>query len=133
MLKKLIKKSLASMGYQITRYSPSLSNPFGEIGRLCNTRSHPIIFDIGAYHGDISLTYRQLLTDSTVYAFEPFPESFDLLRKNTMDDPNIRAFNLGLSDFKGPQLFSSNLLLKNTKAFGASASRDILMKSRTTP
>lgn len=68
----------------------------------------PVIFDVGAHHGHISITFRGLFPTSTIYAFEPFEGSYEQLKANTSSDPRIRAFNFGLSNREGAQSFHSN-------------------------
>jgi FkbM family methyltransferase len=113
MIKSIIKKAFDRLGYQVCRRKPDnpqerpQENPFLEMRRLVQA-ANPIIFDVGAHHGHISLNYRRLFPTATVYAFEPFPESYAILKKNTSADPMIKAFNFGFSDVAGPKLFSSN-------------------------
>jgi FkbM family methyltransferase len=76
--------------------------------RLLTGIEEPIIFDVGAHHGHVSAMFRKLFPTSTVYAFEPFEESFKRLKENTASDGKIRPFNFGLSDREGTQLFHSN-------------------------
>ncbi len=78
--------------------------------RLCSAVANPVIFDVGAHHGTVSHQYRELFPDSTLYAFEPFPDSYERLQANTARDSMIRAFNLGFADATGPRLLSSNSL-----------------------
>ena len=49
---------------------------------LLEERKTPIIFDVGAYIGSIALKYAELFPDATIYAFEPFAQSFEKLEKN---------------------------------------------------
>lgn len=62
--------------------------------RKFNNKKHIISFDIGANIG----RYCQLLNDSfpesEIYAFEPNPYTFEILKKNTQSK-NIKIFNFG--------------------------------------
>lgn len=110
-MKKVIQKIANRCGYRISR----LSNPtfaedaFMAMQRLLIGTKEPIIFDVGAHHGHISRAFRDFFPASTIYAFEPFEESFEQLKANTASDPRIKAFNFGLSDRDGTQYFHSNL------------------------
>ena len=84
-------------------------NAFTTMQRLLMGIKEPVIFDVGAHHGRISRAFRKLFPTSTIYAFEPFKESFEQLKANTATDPRIHAFNFGLSDREGTQSFHSNL------------------------
>ncbi len=56
------------------------------------------IFDVGANIGLFSLFVGQICKDISIYAFEPIPPVFDLLRINTEGyGLNVKLFNLGLS------------------------------------
>lgn len=56
------------------------------------------IFDVGANVGAASLYFHSNYPDATIYSFEPFSKSFELLSKNTATLPNIQVFNYGLMD-----------------------------------
>ena len=109
MLKRIIKAACHRLGYEMVRSSAVrayLPDPFEEMRRLIPEAR--VIFDVGAHHGHVSLRYRQLFPLATVYAFEPFPDSFAQLSRNTSNDAMIRPFNFGLADTPGPRLFSTN-------------------------
>ncbi|WP_292779568.1 non-ribosomal peptide synthetase [Nostoc sp. NMS9] len=56
------------------------------------------IFDVGANIGLFTLFVGQICKDVSIYAFEPIPPVFDLLRINTENyGLNVKLFNLGLS------------------------------------
>ncbi|MEH2001258.1 MAG: amino acid adenylation domain-containing protein [Nostoc sp.] len=56
------------------------------------------IFDVGANIGLFALFMGQICKDVSIYAFEPIPPVFDLLRINTEGyGLNVKLFNLGLS------------------------------------
>lgn len=111
MIKSFIKKAFELFGCQIIRSKsvPLTEDPFEAMRRLVSASTSPIIFDVGAHHGLVSLHYRRLFPNATVYAFEPFSESYQQLRKNTAADPMIKAFNFGFSDVVGSKLFSTNV------------------------
>lgn len=56
-----------------------------------------IIFDVGAYIGQISKTYKEIFPGATIYCFEPFPESFQKLEELSADQ-KIKAYQLAVSD-----------------------------------
>ncbi len=49
----------------------------------------PVIFDIGANMGQMSLSYAKLFPGSTVYAFEPTDYAFQKLHKNISLNPDL--------------------------------------------
>lgn len=60
------------------------------------------IIDAGAFTGDTSLPLSRY-TNKTIYAFEPFEKSFELLNKNIADNniENIVAINKSLGNLNG--------------------------------
>jgi FkbM family methyltransferase len=92
----------------IVRTKMHAENPFLVMQRLLIGVEQPIIFDVGAHIGEVSRAFREFFPTSTIYAFEPFPESFAKLQDNTSSDPNIKAFNFGLSEQDRMRDFHSN-------------------------
>ncbi len=114
-MKQIIKKALGKLGYRIssTRHRPDFEttgfiDPFDAKKYLLNGDEEITVFDAGAYHGVMALHYRKRFSNSTVYCFEPFPDSFAHLKANTENDSNIRIFNEGLSDRETQSRFFSN-------------------------
>lgn len=64
--------------------------------------SNKDIIDAGAFTGDTSLPLSQL-TSKNVYSFEPFKESFDILKRNVEDNniKNIIPVNKSLGNING--------------------------------
>ncbi|PCJ87759.1 MAG: hypothetical protein COA57_04180 [Flavobacteriales bacterium] len=56
------------------------------------------IFDVGARYGGISKKYLKYFPKSEVYAFEPFPKSFEKLKKNAAKHSNIIPIQLAVTD-----------------------------------
>jgi FkbM family methyltransferase len=70
-------------------------------------REGATIFDVGANIGMFDLFVAQELRDFTLFAFEPIPDTFDLLRQNTSRlADKVRLFNMGLSDHAGEATFT---------------------------
>lgn len=59
-------------------------------------RPNQVYFDVGAHVGFYSLLAQHL--GANVEAFEPTPATFALLKRNTADAPNIRTWNVAVSD-----------------------------------
>ncbi|MEH1773540.1 amino acid adenylation domain-containing protein [Nostoc sp.] len=65
------------------------------------------IFDVGANIGLFALFVGQRCKDVSIYAFEPIPPVFDLLRLNTEGyGLNVKLFNLGLSSETKSDIFT---------------------------
>lgn len=111
MLKRAIKSLAGAFGLSVVRGETldrlmRATDAFREQKALVGAAK--TIFDVGAHYGQVAQGYRELFPDATVYAFEPFPASFERLRENVAGDANIRPLPFGLSDESGPQRFCSN-------------------------
>ncbi len=56
------------------------------------------IVDVGANIGASVLYFASNFPDARIVAFEPFGDSYELLRRNTEDLPEVSTFNFGLYD-----------------------------------
>jgi len=54
------------------------------------------ILDIGGNIGVVSVYLARRFPQSKIFAFEPVPENFELLLKNTSHNGNIKAFSVGM-------------------------------------
>jgi FkbM family methyltransferase len=85
------------------------ADAFTEMQRLCLDIKEPIIFDVGAHHGETAIKLRSYFPEARIVCFEPFFESFQVLKRNTESDQRITIFNFGLSNQSGTFPFHSNL------------------------
>ena len=67
---------------------------------------NPTIIDIGAHIGSFSLLMSHLYPKSKIYAYEPHPENFSLLKENILlnKKTNIAPFQLSISDSSTPKI-----------------------------
>ena len=70
--------------------------------------SDPIIFDVGAHHGESALLFRRLFPSSTIFSFEPDPDSFKILSSLSLS--NYYPFNLAVSDKAEPAVLYRNAI-----------------------
>lgn len=56
-----------------------------------------IIFDVGANVGQTAATYRRIFPRSQIWSFEPFPDTFEKLRRS-LSDSNFHPVPMALSD-----------------------------------
>jgi FkbM family methyltransferase len=66
----------------------------------------PVIFDIGAHHGESVAFLSPLFPKATIFSFEPDPSSFDVLLKSV--PKSVSCFNLAISDIDGSATFFQN-------------------------
>jgi FkbM family methyltransferase len=60
----------------------------------------PVLFDVGAHHGEYSLAAKNICSSARIYAFEPHPVSFQTLRENCKGT-DIRVYDCGLGNTNG--------------------------------
>lgn len=80
----------------------------------------PIIIDIGANVGDTILYFKWLYPKSIIYAFEPNPAAYDLLKKNVKSNnfQDIFYYNYALGKQKGNlELYDDNSNVYNFSTF----------------
>lgn len=108
-MKQLIQSVAHACGVHISRATPvSHQDSFAQMRLLCAGSPQPVVFDVGAHHGHVAQAFREALPGCRVFAFEPFPDSFEKLRANTASDPSITPLNFGLCDQVGKRTFHSN-------------------------
>ncbi len=137
-MKKFINKNLAKFGYKISRTSTKISssNTNTNINTDSNTDAYKMqkhlikdsnseltIFDVGAYVGGIALKYNKLFPKSKIFCFEPFPDSFSTLERNTASFKNITSINKGLSEMEGISKFQTNTSAPTNSIFKTDKSR----------
>ena len=66
------------------------------------------IIDVGAALGDYSKAVHFIYPDAKIYAFEPVPQSFEVLKTVANKINNLQCFNLALSDNEGETEFHLN-------------------------
>ena len=98
---------MAMFGYQLRKIDmfPSplsisvLISLFGKDEKI-------IIFDVGAHRGESAKKYKDFFKNSEIFSFEPFVESFDVLKR--LNITKFKPFNIGLSDKKKSENFTIN-------------------------
>lgn len=104
-------RSIQWQGMQL-HYRPGSSDPWAIYNHLMKPperdeyappREFPLaraevrtVLDIGANVGVTALYFSQIFPHADVYAFEPAPDNFAVLRKNVANCARIRAFNFAL-------------------------------------
>jgi FkbM family methyltransferase len=66
---------------------------------------NPVIIEAGAFNGTDTKKLIEQWPHATVHAFEPVPEIFALLQKNTASYSNVFRYNCALSDTTATALF----------------------------
>ena len=76
-------------------------DPFQVQQRLLAGRTVQTIFDLGGHHGQTARAYAERFPSATVHSFEPFPESFAELCRQSADCPRIKPKPLAVADQEG--------------------------------
>ncbi len=66
-----------------------------------------VVFDVGAYIGDVTAVYTKTFPSATVYCFEPFPDSFQELN-SLAKQGSIKPYQIAFSDQNGKAMFQVN-------------------------
>lgn len=106
-MKEVVKKLFKKFGYKIVNLNSTERNAFKDQLKIIGSNS-VTIFDVGACTGEVTFQYNYLFRNSIIYSFEPFIPSFEILQKNTSKLPNIKCFNVALSDVSGQIDFHVN-------------------------
>jgi len=112
-MKHILQKIINLTGYHISRLpTPAKDfrhNPFLIQKKLLgHLNQPPVIFDIGAFTGQVTKEYLHIFPDAQLYCFEPYPFSFLQLKKNTLNKPNIQIFNKAVGAIEGRTKFHDN-------------------------
>lgn len=107
-MKRFLQSMANSLGYEFRRISADDDqDPFVFAQRLIQA-SQPVVFDVGAHHGQTASRLLELFPSATVHCFEPFPESYALLELATRTDARVRRHCVCLSDLTGAAMMNCN-------------------------
>lgn len=84
------------------------NKPFEVQKQLFGGAADLVIFDVGAYVGEVAATYKKLFPQSTIYCFEPFPDSFQKVNR-LCRDAFIKAHQIAFSNKEGKTTFHINV------------------------
>lgn len=145
-IKTFLRKALESLrevlrksGYEIIK----TKNHKGillkaDLKNLFAKKKHALtIFDVGANIGDFTGEMLAFFPKSTVYAFEPIPETYKTLKRNLFANPNIHCFNQACGAKKGTVTMSavalcgSNKIIRTKKTKKAPNTQQVSMTTLT--
>lgn len=99
-MKRLLYSVFYHLGYRISELNSNSQNAFKTQKYLM--RSTDItVFDAGAHFGETVVIYNKLFKNPSIYSFEPFLSSFEVLKRNVKTFPNVKIFNVALSNVSG--------------------------------
>ena len=83
--------------YENNNYDPEFNGEKWLLRQL-NNFSPKVIFDVGANKGTYSKIILQESRKALIYAFEPIPSVFSLLKNSIGENKNVKVFQLALSE-----------------------------------
>jgi FkbM family methyltransferase len=109
MLKHLLQQLTLKLGYRISTIDtpPEHRNALRDLQYLLRDTHEPIVFDVGAYHGQFTDDLLRLIPNARVWALEPTAQQASLLNKKYLNR-RIKVLTEAVSDFCGQgQLFEN--------------------------
>lgn len=99
-LKSLLKKILGFFGLRLSLVD---HRQVSEANRLKWLRDFGFktVIDIGASKGAFSAEFHAIFPEAEIFAFEPLPDCFELIRKRMAGIPRFRVFHTALGDSVG--------------------------------
>jgi FkbM family methyltransferase len=102
----LLYLSMRGLGYDNWR-DHAISGERAFLSSLLPDANHPVVLDIGAYHGEYARLVRQFNPAAEIYCFEPHPDSFKILQQ-AAQECGLMAFQLACGSECGrAQLFDA--------------------------
>jgi len=143
---KLFLKAISQyFGYQFreTRKASSLEGSFLHLDAtydqkfILKNKDVNVIFDIGAHVGEVAKNYHQNFPNATIFAFEPFPDSYSELERNSKPIKEIKPLQIAVADSVGEKTFYSsahspmNSLLKFSPDIGEHYAEYVVSKENS--
>lgn len=107
-MKKFFKYVLQHLGIQINFTKNLWYKDVHLILKQFIKIKNPIIFDVGGSDGSTVLDFKKLFPASSIYSFEPFPNSYINLNKIAALNSDVHTFPYALSDNELPTAFYIN-------------------------
>jgi FkbM family methyltransferase len=109
-VKNFFKKILRYFSYELKRVGVGSADLLILLKSII-TKKKPIIFDVGAHHGETSNFFINNLNNFNnlkLYCFEPEINNFSILCKNNKNYSQIKNYNFGFSNSEGKKEFYIN-------------------------
>ena len=98
MIKKLIKKSINKLGFDLERYDPKNKQVNFDDLLKDKISNNPIIFDVGGNKGQSIEKYLKIFDKPIIHSFEPIKSEFDYMCSKFKNNKNIFLNNYALGD-----------------------------------
>jgi len=100
---------LGKLGYQRRISKHKFLNPLDAKSHFLAGIDGAEIFDVGAHHGETALEYRKRFPGATIRCFEPYIESYQVLKDRFLLDPSFHCYQMALSDANETVPFHINM------------------------
>ena len=107
-LRSLIRNVVKYTGFDLRRYRPVVCDPYLAQKYLLRSSSCRTVFDVGAFQGDVTTCYAELFPAVEIYAFEPFPPSYEALTDKFRANKRVHVVNAAVSSRSGEAIFHVN-------------------------
>jgi FkbM family methyltransferase len=104
-MKTFIEYCLKKIGYEMHPFRP---NAFESQQKLLAGIDSPVILDLGAHHGETVEAYKAVFPKAKIFSFEPFPESFEILKQRAGQTDGVKLVPLAVSDSSDKRTFFVN-------------------------
>ena len=98
MIKKLVKKTINKLGFDLKRYNPNLNQINFDDLLKDKISNNPIIFDVGGNKGQSIERYLKIFEKPIIHSFEPIKNEFDYMCSKFRNNKNICLNNFALGD-----------------------------------
>lgn len=98
MIKKLIKKTINKLGFDLKRYDPKNKQVNFDDLLKDKISNNPIIFDVGGNKGQSIEKYLKIFDKPIIHSFEPIKAEFDFMYNKFRNNKNIYLNNFALGD-----------------------------------
>lgn len=110
MFKQLIQSALRPSGYYLRSTKHFGDSYWTDLVNLLNRKpiTTPVIFDVGAHHGETLVALRDNFPAAMIHCFEPDPESFSILSTCATNLKNVTLHPIALGAAQGQSEFHRN-------------------------
>ncbi|MBU1014578.1 MAG: FkbM family methyltransferase [Bacteroidetes bacterium] len=106
-LKHSIQYLFKTFGLDLSRYHPETNKWFVQKKLLENVVS-PVILDVGANIGQTLKVYKSLFPDGEIHCFEPFPDSYNILKDFATQFNRSQTYQLAIAEKTEETVFHVN-------------------------
>lgn len=104
-MKRLIKKTIEQLGYDIIPYDASSKILESNASRWLQAMEINTVIDAGASNGGFARRIRKILPRARIISFEALQDSYDELNQRMKQDENFESHGVALSNSNGKAVF----------------------------